>query len=562
MSLRNKLYGWARTSSFAPFIPKFFICMLEGYSRKTFASDLFAGITMGIIALPIAMAIAIGAGADPQRGIQTAIVGGFLSALFGGSRFLVCGPGGAFVVLMFTIIKQFGFEGLILATLQASVILVIMGLLRCGILVRLFSYPVIVGFSTGIGATLLLSQINDLFGLTTLSNTGDTLDRLATSIAHLHLTNPYTVAISLTTIGLILLLKRISSIFPNVIAAVVLTTAITYFFDIPVQTIYDKFGDITGSFPSPSMPNLSLELLRKTFPSGLSIALLCSIETLLTAVIADSLTSTRHKSNCELLGQGIANCGSALCGGLPSAGLIARTSASIQLGAKTPVSSMIHSATLLILFVVFAPFAGLIPIAVLSSVLVVVAAKMIEWKQMRQVMRTGLGEASVMLLTLLITFVVDINTAVEVGVLLTIILFLKKSSESTTLNLISFSKEEERDEQESEISNEKQLEPSEETKIYEIEGPFFFAVSDMLFETFQLFEKKPKNLIIRMRSVPFIDSTGLEALKRFAKLCASSDIHLTFTEIRPQVLTYLQQTDFFETVQTDQLRSSLQEALS
>ncbi len=559
MSLRSRLTSWTQTSRFAPFIPKLVVCLLEGYPKQKFAKDLFSGVTMGVIALPISMAIAIGAGTDPKRGIQTAIVGGLLTSLFGGSRFLIGGPAGAFVILMYSIIQRFGIEGLLCATLQASLILMVLGFFRCGGLVRLFSYPVIMGFTTGIGCTLLLSQINDLLGLTGLEKSADTIDRLQISFSHITATNFYAVGISLGTIVLISALKKVSPRFPNVIVALIIVTATTYFFNLPVETIFSKFGGIPDSLPSPHLPDLSIELLRKTFPDAISIALLCAIESLLTCVIADSLTGTRHKSNCELVGQGIANFGSVLYGGLPSAGLIARTSANIQLDAQTPVSGIVHSFSLLLLLLLFAPLASCVPLAALSSVLVVVAVKMIEFDQLRQIARSGFSEAAVMLATFLITVLVDINTAVEVGVFLTVILFIKRSTEASTVSLLSLEKEDK--EVPDDESGSWHMSLPSDTKVYEIEGPLFFAVANMLFEAFHLFEKKPKTLILRMRAVPFVDSTGADALRRFAKQCESQDIALFFVELRPNVLEYLEQTGFFETVDKDRVVPSVQKAL-
>ena len=374
--------------SVAPFVPKLAVCLMEGYNRNLFTHDILAGITVGVISLPLAMAFSIGAGLDPEYGLNTAIVAGILTSLFGGSRFLIGGPTGAYVILIFGVLQKFGYEGLVCATIQAALLLFLLGALKCGGLIKFISYPVIVGFTCGLAAVLITSQVNDLFGFRVPHPTVDIVERIGAAVQYRATMNPCAVAVSAATLGLIIFFRRLSKKFPGVIAAICIVTAITYLFDLPVETIQSKFGMIPRKIPSPHWPPISFELIRKTFPDAIGIALLGAIESLLAAVIADSLAGTRHKSNCELIAQGIANFGSAVCGGIPSTGAIARTTASMQLQAKTPLAGIIHAFTLLVLMLVLAPAASLVPLAALAVVLVV-AWGMFEVEQLKVVMQAG-----------------------------------------------------------------------------------------------------------------------------------------------------------------------------
>ena len=560
MNIKEKIFAWMARPSVAPFIPKLVVCFMEGYNRRLFSHDLLAGITVGVISLPLAMAFSIGAGLDPEYGLNTAIVAGLLTSLFGGSRFLIGGPTGAYVILIFGVLQKFGYEGLVCATLQAALLLFLLGALKCGGLIKFISYPVIVGFTCGLAIVLIASQVNDLFGFCVPHPAVDIVDRLSAAVQYRATMNPCAVAISATTLGLIILFRRLSRKFPGVIAAICIVTAITYLFDLPVETIQSKFGMIPRKIPTPHWPPISFELIRKTFPDAIGIALLGAIESLLAAVIADSLAGTRHKSNCELIAQGLANFGSAICGGIPSTGAIARTTASLQLQAKTPMAGIIHSLTLLLLLLVLAPLASLVPLSALAVVLVVVAWGMFEAEQLKVVLQGGRGEALILFSTLLITVFVDINTAVQVGVFLSIILFLKKSSESTTGRLFeAIEQDEAMSNQAGDLNNSWQQTLPPDTKVYEIEGPFFFAVADLLADVLNRFDPLPRRLIVRMRSVPFIDSTAANALRRFATQCATRHVELYLAELRPDVRSSLRRADFFHAFPKERVIDSVEE---
>ena len=562
MSFKERAQEWLSSPAVAPFVPKSIVCIMEGYTRKLFMSDLMAGITVGVISLPLAMAFSIGAGLDPERGLYTAIVAGFLTSIFGGSRFLIGGPTGAYVILIFGILQKFGYEGLVCATIEASIMMFLLGVLRCGGLIRFISYPVIVGFTCGLAVVLVSSQINDLLGLQIPHPTVDIVDRLNAAVHYSSTINYYALGVALATFGMIIFFRRLSKKIPGVIIAICIVTAIAYFLHLPVETIESKFGIIPRCLPSPHWPPLTFDLMRKTFPDAVGIALLGAIESLLACVIADSLAGTRHKSNCELIGQGISNFGAAIFGGIPATGAIARTTASLQLHAKTPLAGIIHAITLLILMLVLAPLASMVPLSALAAVLVIVAWGMFEVDQLKEVVKGGRGEALVLLVTLAITILVDINTAVQTGVFLSIILFLKRSSEATTGKLLDAIEEDEHiSDKDTDLSGSWQMALPSDTKVYEIEGPFFFAVADLLADVLNHFDPLPATLIVRMRSVPFIDSTAVNALRRFAAQCKSKNVDLYLAELKPNVVEYLEHADFFETFPKDQVVTSLDQVL-
>ena len=560
MKLIEKLKEFFSSPTIAPFAPKSVVCLLEGYSWKLFSHDLLAGITVGVIALPLAMAFAIAAGLGPEKGLYTAIVAGFLNSIFGGSRFLIGGPTGAYVVLIFGVMHKYGYEGLVCATLEAAIILFLLGFFKCGSLIKFIPYPVIIGFTSGIAILLISSQINDFFGLHVTQTSADFIEKMQLALANASTASVSAILIAVLSLVFILVAKQKSKKFPGVIVALILATLVTLIFNLPVETIASKFGEIPRTLPSPSFPSLSFDLLRKTFPDAIGIALLGAIESLLCAVIADSLAGTRHKSNCELIAQGISNFGSIIFGGIPSTGAIARTTASMQFQAKTPFAGIIHAITLLFLMLVLAPYASLIPLAALAAVLVSVGINMFEFEEMKDLIKGFRGDALVLLATLAVTIFVDLNVAVQTGVLLSIVLFLKKSTESTRGRIYQAIEAEEAM-SDGDAGGSWQMTLPADVKVYEIEGPFFFGVSDMLSEVFQYFETLPKTLIIRMRSVPFIDSTGINAFEHFAKTCQTKKVTLFLCELNEEVRTSLEKAEFFEHFPNENVITSLDKVI-
>lgn len=549
MGIRSKLINFFAKPSIAPYTPKSISCFLDGYSLQTFFHDCIAGISVGVIALPLAMAFAIAAGLDPAYGIYTACIAGFLNSLFGGSLFLIGGPTGAYVLLIYGIHQKFGYIGLQAATIEAAIILLLLGALKMGNIIRFIPYPVILGFTNGIALAIGISQIKDFFGLQIPIHSIDPFERLQGIVSYAHTISWTAFFLSATTLYSIFYIRKRSKRLPAIIIALTMTTLINWLFHLSGTTVQDRFDAIPSSLPLPEIPLFSFDLLRAVFPDAIGIALLGAIESLLCAVIADSITGTTHKSNCELIAQGIANIGSTLFHGIPSTGAIARTTASIHLGAKTPVAGMIHAITLLGLVLFLAPAASLVPLASLAAVLIFIAWNMFEWHHMTALIRGERSEALGMLATLLTTIFVDLNTAVEVGILISIILFVKKSREMTQEKLW-----EQLEAFDTHAEQEGIIHPPssatslpKETAIYELEGPFFFAVADLLNDAFLRFETIPKTLIVRMRSVPFIDSSGIHALRRFYDLCQLKGVTLYFSEVRPEVLASLQKASFFKT---------------
>jgi SulP family sulfate permease len=423
-------------TSLKAYIPKCLICFREGYSKIHFFDDLKAGLTVGVIALPLAMAFAIGSGVAPEQGLYTAIVAGFLISLLGGSRVQIGGPTGAFVVLVYATLQRHGYEGLCLATLISGIILIGMGILRLGLLIRYIPHSVITGFTTGIATVILTAQIKDFFGMQIPQPAVDFFSKIWQYCQYVETTNPATLVLSIVALVIILTLRRTSKKIPGAIIAIIATTALSALFSLPIETVESKFGAIPQSLPTPQIPLFSWEKLSQIAPDAIAIAILGAIESLLSCVVADGMTGYKHKSNCELVGQGIANIGSSLFCGIPATGAIARTTANIQMGAKTPVAGMIHALTLLVLMVLFAPLAGLMPLGALAAVLIVVAYNMSELDHFKAILKGPLSDKIVLVTTYLLTVIVDLTMAVQIGVLLALFfryLLPQKTKEQTNV---------------------------------------------------------------------------------------------------------------------------------
>ncbi len=508
-----------------------------GYSTADVGKDLIAGLTVGVVALPLAMAFAIGAGASPAQGLYTAIIAGFFIALLGGSRYQVSGPTGAFVVIIADVIARHGMDGLLTATLLAGLILVFLGVSGLGVLIKYIPYPVTVGFTTGIGAIIFVGQLKDLFGLAIPNLSPEFFGKLGQYAAYATTISPWAALLGLGTIGIILFVRKIAPRIPAAVTAILVVSLLAWALGLPVETIGSKYGAIPRGFPAPSLPALSLEKIREVFPSAVTIALLAAIESLLSAVVADGMTGDRHGSSMELVAQGVGNLLSALFGGIPATGAIARTATNIKAGARSPISGIMHAFVLLLFTLFLGPLASAIPLAALAGVLVVVAMDMSELPRFFNMRRAPRSDLVVMLVTFALTVVIDLTAAVEVGVLLAIFLFIKRMSETTNLNQIvaltplgdasGVASDEWAD-------AEARLRAPQGCEVYEIDGPFFFGVADMLQDAEREFEKPPVACILRMRRVPAIDATGLNALSSFAERARKQGTTLILTEVREQ----------------------------
>lgn len=518
------------------FTPKSIVCFREGYTSSTFLHDLFAGLSVAAIALPLSLAFAIASGVPPEKGLYTAIAAGFLISLLGGSRVQIGGPAGAFVVVVYTIIQKHGYEGLAVATVLAGLMMLLMGIGRLGILLRFIPYPVTTGLTTGLAVVIFVSQVKDFFGLRVEDVPPDFLQKCKLFCAAAHTWNVWAFLIAFSSMLLIFALRRFYPKLPGAITAVLLATLAVQLFDLPVSTIDSKFGGIPQALPVPMLPKFSYDLVKQVFPDAVTLALLGALESLLSAVVADGLTGNRHRSNCELVAQGLANIGSILFGGIPATGVIARTSANIRLGAKTPVAGMLHAVVLLLLVLFLAPAAGKIPLAALSGVLFFVAWNMSELPHFLEVLKGQKGDALVLLITFLLTVLIDLAVAVEVGVVLSAVVFLKRMSSKTTIEACQILiRENEREGEQIKSDDfyvtQKHLEIPKDTVIFEIRGPFFYAVADLLDDALLRMGGQPRVFILRVNKTSLIDATGAQALIKFASKCLQKGVLFLISDL-------------------------------
>lgn len=518
------------------FIPQSVTCLSEGYTKETFFHDIFSGISVGVIALPLAVAFAIASGVLPEQGLFTAIVAGFLISMLGGSRVQIGGPTGAYVVVVYAIIQRHGYEGLALATLIAAVMLILMGIARFGILLKFIPYPVTTGFTTGIALVIVSSQIKDFFGLEADKVPAEFIEKCKLFCEVAHTWNLWALLIAFSTAALMFVFKRFLPKCPGAIVAIILATLATIFFELPVETIKSKFGEIPSTLPKPSLPFFSWELFQNVFPDAITIAMLGAIESLLSAVVADGMTGQRHRSNLELIAQGIANVGSIIFNGIPATGAIARTSANIKMGAKTPVSGMIHAITLLLLMLFLAPLAGIIPLAALAGILIFVAWNMAELPHFFEILKGHKGDAAILLITFFLTVLIDLAVAVQVGVILAAVVFLKRMTDTTAVKICQTLVNENQNEtprpSDGEILYRKDI-PSD-IAVFEITGPFFYPVADLLDDALQQLGTMPKVFLLRMHKSPLVDATGLKALKQFSAKCKNKGIVFLISEVNPK----------------------------
>lgn len=540
---------------FQDYIPKLFLCFKEGYSREYLLNDLFAGISVGVIALPLAIAFAIGSGVPPERGLFTAIVAGFLISLLGGSRVQIGGPTGAFVVVVYTIIQKHGYDGLAVATIIAGILMILMGIARFGVFLKFIPFPVTTGFTTGIALVIFISQIKDFFGLQIDNIPPQFLEKCSMLCLQAYTWNKWAFFVASSTLIFIFISRRYCPKLPGTIIAVVLATALGHLFNLPIETIQSKFGEIPRELPTPSFPAISYDLIKNVFPDAVTIALLGAIESLLSAAVADGMSGHRHRSNCELVAQGLANIGSIIFGGIPATGAIARTSANIRMGAKTPIAGIIHAGTLLLLMLLFAPLAAKIPLSALSAVLIYVAWNMSELGQFIEICRSQKSEALILLITFLLTILIDLSVAVQVGVILAAVIFVKKMTDNTSVEvcriLVDENSHETPEFRDSEILFRKDI--PEDVKLFEINGPFFYSVADLLSETLTKLDKTPRVFILRMRKVPIIDTTGIRALKEFKAKCDKEGIVFLISGMQDKIRKKFKDTSIESTIGKDHI---------
>ena len=538
---------------------------LRHYNKEKLAADLMAGLIVGIVALPLAIAFGIASGVSPSQGILTAIIGGFIVSALGGSRVQIGGPTGAFIVIIYGIVSNpnLGLPGLMLATMLAGAFLILLGVCRLGTIIKFIPYPIVVGFTSGIAVTIFTTQIKDLFGLQTEKLPGDFLSKWGIYFQHFDTLDWVTTAVGILSIVIIALTPKVSKKVPGSLVAIILMTVGVYFLNahtnFHVTTIGDQFGEIKASIPSLQVPNLSWENVKGLFPTAMVIAVLGAIESLLSATVADGVCGDHHNSNQELIGQGVANICTPLFGGIPCTGAIARTMTNINNGGRTPVAGIVHAIVLLVIFLVLMPLAAYIPMSCLAGVLVIVSYNMSGWRTFMQLMKNPKSDVIVLLITFFLTVVFDLTIAIEVGLLIACLLFMKRMAESTQIKVIA-DEIDPNDETDAEVHEEHLIIPKG-VEVYEINGPYFFGIANKFEELMAAMENHPKVRVIRMRRVPFIDSTGIHNLQNLCEMSHREGTHIVLSGVTPNVYSVLEHNGFCKLLGKDHICPNINVAL-
>lgn len=503
------------------FTPKFISIFKEGISRKQLTKEILSGIIVGIVALPLAIAFAIASGVSPEKGLVTAIVAGFVISVLGGSRVQIGGPTGAFIIIVFGIVQEYGEGGLTIATFMAGFLIIGLGVLKLGNYLKFIPYPLIVGFTSGIAVVIFSTQIKDFLGLEIDNVPADFVEKWLVYFHHLDSINWVAFAIAIGTVLITLSFYRLTTKIPGSLVAIVIATLLVHFFELPVETIESKFGEIPNKIAMPEIPNINFKTIQQLIEPAFAIALLGSIESLLSAVVADGMIGGKHRSNMELVAQGIGNIFSGLFGGIPATGAIARTATNVKNGGRTPIAGIVHAVFLLLIMLLFAPIAKLIPLSCLAGILVVVAYHMSEWQHFKALLKSNRMDILVLLTTFFLTVFFDLILAIEIGLILSSFIFMKRMSEATTImnaeKLFGIS-----DAKGERLFEEELPYIPENTILYEINGPLFFGASQKFQEFLTDLKQEPKVLILRMRNVPFIDATAVNRLKELHQELKSS----------------------------------------
>jgi len=543
-------------------LPKL-LTTLKEYNRKTFSNDLFAGITVGIVALPLAMAFAIASGVTPERGLFTAIVAGFLISLLGGSRVQIGGPTGAFVIIVAGIVAEFGYDGLVLCMLMAGLFLIALGLFRMGGLIKFIPFPVTTGFTSGIAVVIFSTQIKDLLDLQIENLPAEFIPKWIEYARNLGTINPEAAGIGIGTIFVIVFTRQFIPRIPAMLVGMVAATLAAALLGLDVETIGSRFGDLPRTLPVPALPsfNFDMQQITSLIPSAFTVGLLAAIESLLSATVADGMTGGRHRSNIELIGQGAANIGSAFFGGIPATGAIARTVTNIKSGAKTPIAGIIHAISLALMLLFLAPLAKMIPLAGLAGILVVVSYNMSEAKHFIGLLKAPGSDVMVLLTTFALTIFVDLTVAVEVGIVLAALLFIRRMSEVTNIGMITREISGNLDDEEDPNSISVRVVPPG-VEVFEIQGPFFFGAADRFKDAIRTIEKSVPVIILRIRNVPAIDATGLHMLKEFLHQCKSESTTLVLSGVHKQPLYAMRKSGLLGEIGENNITANIDDALN
>jgi len=524
------------------YTPKLLTVFREGYSIATFRADAIAGLTVAIVALPLAMALGIASGASPDKGLITAVVAGFLISALGGSRVQVGGPTGAFVVVIFNVIANHGYDGLLVATLLAGLILILAGVLRFGQMIKYIPHPVVTGFTAGIAVIIASSQVKDFLGLAIDRVPADFIPKWQAYLGALSSASWATVGVGASALAIIVALRKFAPRLPGFLIAVVASSLAVALLNLPVDTIGSRFPDMPAGLPMPSLPDVSLAKINAVLPSAFTIAFLAGIEALLSAVVADGMAGTRHRSNQELIGQGVANIGSALFGGLPATGAIARTATNIRSGAKTPVAGMMHAAFLLLFILFGTDLMAYVPMAALAAILFMVAWGMSEYQRFLALLRMPNSDRAVLLLTFGLTVIVDLTVAIGVGVTLASLLFMARMAETVEVDGSS-RRDPELDAED--LDQREDLPPGVE--VFRIAGPFFFGVAGELLDTLRRLGQSPRVIILRLRLMPLLDASGAQALEEFVEQARITGAEVILSGVQPQPRSMLDRVGLGET---------------
>ena len=538
--------------------PKFFTT-LKTYDRQQFFSDVTAGVIVGVVALPLSIAFAIASGVAPEKGIITAIIAGFIISFLGGSRVQIGGPTGAFIIIVYGIVQHYGTTGLAVATIMAGIILIIMGFARLGVLIKFIPYPIVVGFTSGIALLIFSTQIKDFFGLQIKTIPSGFHEKWMVYFSSMGTINYYVFGIALLAILIMILWPKVTHRIPGSLIAIIVTTLLVQLFHLPVETIGSKFGEISSSIPHLTLYDINLKVIRNLIAPATVIALLAAIESLLSAVVSDGMIGGRHRSNMELIAQGVANVITPLFGGIPATGAIARTATNIKNGGRTPVAGMVHSLTLLLVMISLGSMASLIPMATLAAILVIVSYNMSEWRAFKLLLKAPKSDVIVLLTTFLLTVIFDLTLAIEIGMVLSVLLFMKRMAEVSNVSVITREMEDEEEKPDSNSIDRKDV--PDGVEVFEINGPFFFGAASKFESQMRNVEATPKIRIFRMRNVPAIDATGLNTLRLIYYDSLKQNIKLILAGVHTQPLFAMTQAGLFTLYGEENIFGNIDDAL-
>ncbi len=540
------------------FLPKLFTT-LKDYNREQFIADTSAGIIVGIVALPLAIAFGIASGVTPSQGIITAIIGGFIVSALGGSRVQIGGPTGAFIIIVYGIVQTYGMAGLTIATVMAGFILIAMGLARFGSVIKFIPYPVTVGFTSGIALLIFSTQIKDFFGLVIAKVPSEFHEKWISYFFNFYSVNYFSTGIASLALAIMIFWPKVTNKIPGSLIAIIITTVIVQLLNFPVETIGSRFGEISSNLPAPKFFPINFSTVKNLIGPASTIAILAAIESLLSAVVSDGMVGTKHRSNMELIAQGAANLGSAVFGGIPVTGAIARTVVNVKNGGRTPIAGIIHAITLLLIMLFFGSLAKLIPMATLAAILVIVAYNMSEWRSFLELLKSPRSDVIVLVTTFLLTVIFDLTIAIEIGMVLSVFLFMRRMSEVTNIGLIK--REMSDDEEKPDLNSISTKDIPESVEVFEINGPFFFGAASKFLDEMRIAGKPPKVRIVRMRNVPAIDATGLHTLKDFYLDSKEQGTLVILSDVHTQPLFAITQSGLIDLFGEQYIVGNIDEAL-